>query len=55
MTRILLLGADGQLGTELRPSLSPVGEIVPATLSKSHPQREAAPSEIMIMMATSTS
>ena len=31
--RILLLGADGQLGTELRRSLSPLGEIVPATLS----------------------
>src|SRR5690606_9631203 len=33
MTRILLLGADGQLGTELRRSLSPLGEVVPATLS----------------------
>src|SRR5690606_35256944 len=33
MTRILLLGADGQLGTELRRSLSPLGDIVAATLS----------------------
>ncbi|HSR64717.1 MAG TPA: dTDP-4-dehydrorhamnose reductase [Xanthomonadaceae bacterium] len=31
--RILLLGADGQLGTELRRSLAPLGTIVPATLS----------------------
>ncbi|NUS39501.1 MAG: dTDP-4-dehydrorhamnose reductase [Lysobacter sp.] len=31
--RILLLGADGQLGTELRRSLSPLGGIVPATLA----------------------
>lgn len=29
--RILLLGANGQLGTELRRSLVPVGELVPAT------------------------
>ena len=33
MTRILLLGADGQLGTELRRSLAPLGDIVAATLS----------------------
>lgn len=31
--RILLLGADGQLGTELRRSLAALGEIVPATLA----------------------
>lgn len=31
--RILLLGADGQLGTELRRSLAPLGDIVPATVS----------------------
>lgn len=30
--RLLLLGADGQLGTELRRSLSPLGEVVEATL-----------------------
>ena len=30
--RILLLGADGQLGTELRRSLAPLGEVVAATL-----------------------
>lgn len=30
--RILLLGADGQLGTELRRSLAPLGELVAATL-----------------------
>ena len=30
--RILLLGADGQLGTELRRSLAPLGEVVCATL-----------------------
>jgi dTDP-4-dehydrorhamnose reductase len=29
--RILLLGANGQLGTELRRSLAPLGEIFPAT------------------------
>ncbi len=33
MSRILLLGADGQLGTELRRSLAPLGELVMATLS----------------------
>ena len=33
MKRILLLGANGQLGTELRRSLAPLGEIVVATLS----------------------
>ena len=33
MKRILLLGANGQLGTELRRSLVPLGEIVAATLS----------------------
>ena len=32
MRRILLLGADGQVGTELRSSLAPLGEIVAATL-----------------------
>ena len=31
--RILLLGGDGQLGTELRRSLAPLGELVVATLS----------------------
>ncbi|MDQ2702759.1 MAG: dTDP-4-dehydrorhamnose reductase [Pseudomonadota bacterium] len=31
--RILLLGADGQLGTELRRALAPLGELVSATLS----------------------
>lgn len=31
--RILLLGADGQLGTELRRSLAGLGEVVAATLS----------------------
>ena len=30
--RILLLGADGQLGTELRCSLAPLGEVLCATL-----------------------
>ena len=29
--RVLLLGADGQLGTELRRSLAPLGEVVAAT------------------------
>jgi len=29
--RILLLGANGQVGTELRRSLAPLGELVPAT------------------------
>lgn len=33
--RILLLGADGQLGTELRRSLAPLGEVIPATLAGS--------------------
>ena len=33
MKRILLLGANGQLGSELRRSLAPLGEIVAATLS----------------------
>lgn len=33
ISRILLLGADGQLGTELRRSLAPLGEVVPATLA----------------------
>ena len=33
MKRIMLLGANGQLGTELRRSLVPLGEIVAATLS----------------------
>jgi dTDP-4-dehydrorhamnose reductase len=31
-SRILLLGADGQLGTELRRSLAPLGDVVAATL-----------------------
>ena len=31
--RILLLGADGQLGTELRRSLAPIGAVTCATLS----------------------
>jgi len=30
--KLLLLGADGQLGTELRRSLAPLGEVVVATL-----------------------
>ena len=29
--RVLLLGADGQLGTELRRSLAPLGEVIAAT------------------------
>ena len=33
MKRILLLGANGQLGSELRRSLAPLGEIVAATRS----------------------
>lgn len=33
MSRILLLGADGQLGTELRRSLAPLGQVVMATLA----------------------
>lgn len=32
-TRLLLLGADGQLGTELRRSVAPLGEVVAATLA----------------------
>lgn len=32
-TRILLLGADGQLGTELRRSLAPLGPVTCATLA----------------------
>jgi len=31
-TKVLLLGADGQLGTELRRTLAPLGEVVAATL-----------------------
>lgn len=38
--RILLLGADGQVGTELRRSLAPLGAIIPATYSGQLDERE---------------
>jgi dTDP-4-dehydrorhamnose reductase len=39
--KILLLGADGQVGFELHRSLSPLGTIVPATITGVLPDRSA--------------
>ena len=41
--RILLLGADGQVGFELHRTLSPLGAVVPATLHGLLPDRSACP------------
>jgi dTDP-4-dehydrorhamnose reductase len=43
MKKILLLGANGQVGHELRRSLAPLGQVVPTTRSGKLPEGDACP------------